>query len=204
MKRIRGGAAVDSLVLISVRLITALISIIIYKLLAVNFSLEQYGLYSQATLVATTVTSFTIMGMSDAINYFFNKDLGGEKGKSYVRTIIALQFIIGIIGAFFICFFNHQISQYFKNPEIKSLLIYVAFIPLLTNLLNMYQVLFISYGKTKTIALRNLFFSISKVIVVGLSSYIFKSIKYVLIGSLIIDVLVVIYMILYCQKIFSD
>ncbi|HFU4497075.1 TPA: lipopolysaccharide biosynthesis protein [Streptococcus suis] len=200
MKLIKGGAAIDSLMLTFVRVITALISIIIYKLLAVNFSLDEYGLYSQVTLVATTMTSITIMGMSDALNYFFNKDLGGETGKQYVRTIIALQCIIGFVGAIGILVFNNQIAGYFKNQEVRGLLIYIAFIPLLTNLLNMFQVMFVSYRKSKIIAARNLTYSILKVLVVAVASYWLKSIKCVLIGSLVIDLLMVGYMVCYCNR----
>lgn len=68
--KLRNGAATDSLVLTFVRVVTACISILIYKLLAVNFSLDEYGVYSQAILVSTTVTSITIMGMSDADKLF--------------------------------------------------------------------------------------------------------------------------------------
>lgn len=199
MRRLKDGAAVDSAMLIFIRLITALLSMIIYKLLTLNFSLEEYGVYSQATLVSTTMTAFTILGMTDAINYFFNKNLGKDKGVEYVRTIIVIQCIIGLIGAMLICTFSSQISAYFKNDEVKPLLKYVAFIPLLTNLINMLQVLFISYKKAKIIALRNLMFTVAKVVVVLLACYILKSIKVVLIGLLIIDIIVFVYMYYYCN-----
>lgn len=147
--KLRNGAATDSLVLTFVRVVTACISILIYKLLAVNFSLDEYGVYSQAILVSTTVTSITIMGMSDAINYFYNRDKGGEVGKSYVETTFALQIIIGVIGAIAILVFKNQIAAYFDEPKVAGMMIYVAFIPLLTNVTNMLQILFVSYRRAK-------------------------------------------------------
>lgn len=198
--KLRNGAATDSLVLTFVRVVTACISILIYKLLAVNFSLDEYGLYSQAILVSTTVTSITIMGMTDAINFFYNKDKGGEVGKSYVETIFAVQVIIGIIGAIVILIFKNQIAVYFDEPKVAGLMIYVAFIPLLTNVTNMLQVLFISYRRAKIIAVRNLLFSVFKVFAVFVASYLFKTIEVVLINSLILDIIMVVYMIWYSRK----
>lgn len=198
--KFRNGAATDSLVLTFVRVVTACISILIYKLLAVNFSLDEYGVYSQAVLVSTTVTAITIMGMTDAINYFYNKDKGGEIGKSYVETIFALQIVIGLLGAFFILIFKEQIAEYFKEPQVAGLMIYVAFIPLLTNITNMLQVLFISYRRAKVIAIRNLLFSLFKVVAVFFASYLFKSIEIVLINSLVLDIAIVVYMVFYSRK----
>lgn len=198
--KLRNGAATDSLVLTFVRVVTACISILIYKLLAVNFSLDEYGLYSQAILVSTTVTSITIMGMTDAINFFYNKDKGGEVGKSYVETIFALQIIIGGIGAIVVFVFKNQIAAYFGEPKVAGLMIYVAFIPLLTNVTNMLQVLFISYRRAKIIAVRNLLFSVFKVFAVFLASYLFKTIEVVLINSLVLDIIMLAYMVWYSRK----
>ena len=198
--KLRNGAATDSLVLTFVRVVTACISILIYKLLAVNFSLDEYGVYSQAILVSTTVTSITIMGMSDAINYFYNKDKGGESGKSYVETTFALQIIIGVIGAIVILVFKNQIAAYFDEPKAAGMMIYVAFIPLLTNLTNMLQILFISYRRAKIIAVRNLLFSVFKVFAVFLACYLFKTIEVVLINSLVLDIIMLVYMVWYSRK----
>ena len=200
--KLRNGAATDSLVLTFVRVVTACMSILIYKLLAVNFSLDEYGVYSQAILVSTTVTSVTIMGMSDAINYFYNKDKGGEVGKSYVETTFALQIIIGLIGAIAILVFKNQIAAYFDEPKVAGMMIYVAFIQLLTNVTNMLQILFVSYRRAKIIAVRNLLFSVFKVFAVFLASYLFKTIEVVLINSLVLDIIMLVYMVWYSRKYF--
>lgn len=200
--KLRNGAATDSLMLTFVRLVTACISILIYKMLAVNFSLDEYGVYSQVTLVSTTFISITIMGMTDAINFFYNKDKGGKIGRSYVETIFALQIIVGTVSAIIIIAFRNQIAASFDEPKVAGLLVYIAFIPLLTNLCNMLQVLFISYRRAKMIAVRNLLFSLFKVFAVFLASYYFKSIKVVLINSLVLDVILVSYMVWYSRKYF--
>lgn len=201
MRKIKGGAAVDSLMLTFVRIATALISIVIYKLLAVNFSLEEYGLYSQAMLVVTTATSITIFGMTDAINYFYNKGKDSLNGRTYIQTIFALQFIIGLVCAIVIIAFKKQIALYFGNASVSAVIPYIALLPLLTNLFNMLQVLFVSNRRAKIIAMRNLILSFLKVLIIVIVCFYIKDIKYVLVSTFFIDFISIIYMLAYCAKI---
>lgn len=57
------------------------------------------------------------------INYFYNRDKGGEVGKSYVETTFALQIIIGVIGAIAILVFKNQIAAYFEEPKVAGMMI---------------------------------------------------------------------------------
>ncbi len=200
MKRIKHGAATDSIVLIFVRVVTAAISIIIYKMLTTHFSLEEYGVYSSAMLIVTTVTSFSVLGLTDAINYFYNKEKDSGKGEVYVQTIFALQIFIGIISAVLIIVCKKQIINYFGTEDIGTLLPYIALLPMLTNLLSLLQVLFISCKKAKIIAIRNFILSILKILFVGISCYVFKNITAVVITTLVMDILSILYMLLYCKK----
>ena len=61
MKRIKGGAAIDSILLTGVRVFTAAVSMVVAKMLAVSFSVEEYGIYSEVMLIVTTGTSVTIL-----------------------------------------------------------------------------------------------------------------------------------------------
>ena len=69
----QSGAATSSILLMSVQIVTTILGLIITKLLSVNFSLKEYGTYSQALLVTTTVTSISILGLTNATNYFYNR-----------------------------------------------------------------------------------------------------------------------------------
>ena len=99
MKRIKGGAAIGSILLTGVRVFTAAVSMVVAKMLAVSFSVEEYGIYSEVMLIVTTGTSITILGLTDAINYFFNKEHDFNKKSKYVATIFSIQFIVGGIFA---------------------------------------------------------------------------------------------------------
>lgn len=200
MKKIKSGAAIDSMVLTFVRIVSTLSSMLIYKMMTTCFSVTEYGLYSTAILISTTVTSFSILGFTDAVNYFYNKmHFDGEREK-YVNTLFLLQMFIGIFCGFAVILGKRWICAYFGNDGVAGLLPYVAFVPLFTNLFHMLQVLFVSCKKTKIIAMRNFIIAVVKVILVGIACYMIKDVTVVLIASLVIDVFAMLYTVVYCRK----
>lgn len=200
MSRVRNGVAVDSIVLVFVRGVTALISIVIYKMMAMEFSVEEYGVYSTAILISSTATSISILGLSDAINFFYNKQSDKSKSQIYVYTIYGLQLIIGLLTALVIFLFRNEFARIFGTDELTQIIPLIMFIPLLTNLLNITQNLFISCKKTRIIATRNFIISVCKVVFVAISCYVLRDIKGVLVGTLIIDILSIVYMFYYCKR----
>ena len=200
MRELKHGATTDSAVLIFVRMVTVAISIIIYKMLTTYFSLEEYGVYSSAMLIVATATSFSVLGLTDALNYFYNQKKEDSSSEVYVQTIFAIQIFAGVICTILVFALKKQIINYFGTDDVGDLLPYIAFLPMLTNLLGLFQVLFISCKKAKIIAIRNLIFSVVKVLFVGVSCYVFKNISIVVITTLVIDVLSIVYMMNYCSK----
>lgn len=182
-----GGAALNSMLLTAVRLITALLGLAVTKLLSVHFSLQEYGTYSQALLVTSTATSLSIFGLTDATNYFYNRSASCEKQKEYVATIFFIQYLAGSICLAGILAFRWIIAGSFSNDSLSSVLPAVAAAPLLANLIAMYQNLFISVGRAKTIALRNLIVSAVRLCAVVAACFLTKDIVTVLIAILFLD-----------------
>lgn len=200
MGRMKGGIVLDSFILTIVRVITALIGIAVAKLLAVSFSIEEYGIYSQAMLVATTGTSLTILGLTDATNYFFNKTREINTRAKYMATVFGIQFIFGLVFAVGVIVFNGQISNYFNNPSLKHIIPYIAFIPMLNNIMNMLQVLFVSAGKAKLLAIRNFVLAVVKVLYVWITCITIRDIKAIIICLLIVEIGTTLYMWLYVER----
>ena len=192
MKRNWCGASFDAIMLTFVRIVTMLISMVTFKVLAVTFSLEEYGTYASVMLVATTTVSLTVLGLTDAVNYFYVKELDSEKGKVYVYTIFCIQCVIGFASGILLICFKNPIAAYFKNSG-------VAFSPLLTNVSNMLQVLFVTTKKAKVIAIRNLIISVLKIVLVTIACIILRSILAVVLITLTLDFASVAYMLIYCK-----
>ena len=187
------GAASDSILLTFVRVITAVIGLLVTKLLSIHFSLHDYGTYSQAMLIVTTATSISILGLTNAVNYFYNAAAAEEDKERYVGTIFSIQYFIGILCAIVIIAIQIPIINYFKNDNLKDILYFVAWFPILQNLIPMLQVLFVSIGRAKLIAGRNFVISLARLGIVLVACYITKSIKTIFAILLLLDIAQVAY-----------
>ena len=186
------GAMIDSLTLTFVKLMTILLSIICIKILSVGFSLQDYGTYSQAILIVTTVTSFSILGLADATNYYFNQCKADDRN-SYISTIFCIQYVVGFLCGIGIIIFQEVLESYFDNKQLYSFFLWIALMPLCANLLAMLQVLYISIGKTRTIAIRNSIISILRLGIFVCACYVTHDIKTIIILTLICDIGQVLY-----------
>jgi len=202
MKRLKlsGGMALDSVFLTATKLITSLISIVITKLLAVEFSLHDYGTYSQAMLVVTTATSLSILGLSDGVNFFYNGCENTQQRQKNVNTVFAIQCIVGLVCAAIVVGGSGIITAYFDNPMLKSLYVLIMFMPMLSNLLAMYQVLFVSIGKAKIIAVKNFVVSLVKLVAVALATLVTDSVVTIFAVTLVMSIAEIAYFWIYFGK----
>lgn len=182
------GTAIDSVFLTLARFITALSGIVVAKLLSTEFTLQEYGTYSQANLIIGTVTSLTIMGLCDATNYFYNAASDDEEKNRSIATIFGIQYIIGVFAAVIIMIFQIPIIHYFKNDELKKIIMFVAWMPVFENILPMLQVLFVSIGEARLIAVRNFFLSCARLIIVAVSCFITKEVYTIFFALLMLDI----------------
>ncbi len=187
------GAATNSIMLTFVQVITTILGLIVTKLLSVHFSLQEYGTYSQALLVTTTVTSISILGLTNATNYFYNRTKDEKVQRVYIATIFTLQYIVGLSCGILVCALRIPIAGYFKNESLINILPIVALTPMFTNLIAMYQTLFVSIGKAKVIAARNLIVSIIRLCAVIVACFVLNNIVTVLVVILCLDIAQVVY-----------
>lgn len=180
------GAAVDSLILSFVKIVTTASGIVCTMILSRTLSLVEYGTYSQGNLVISLVSSMTVLGLTDASNFFFNRP---EFGRPYISNILYIEVVIGSIAAIAIVVFKEQVGAYFSNDAVASLAVFLALRPLLSNALATLQVVIISLGKSKMLAARNLVVSIIKVIVVCFVGFIYKNLAIIFFAYLLIDAL---------------
>ena len=196
VKRLLGrfnGAASDSVLLTFVRVITAILGLLVTKLLSIHFSLHEYGTYSQAMLIVSTATSISILGLTNAVNYFFNAVADKETKEKYIGTIFSIQYFLGVLCAVIIIVIQLPITVYFKNNDLKNVLYLVAWLPLLQNLIYMLQVLFVSTGRAKLIAVRNFVISLARLLFVIVACYVTKSIRTIFFVLLALDIAQVAY-----------
>ncbi len=186
------GISGEAFLLTFAKVVTMALGIIVTRLLSENLSLHSYGTYSQILLIISTVSSLTILGMMDGVNFFYSGEVD-DKRESYIATLFSFQCIIGAVTGSFIMLSGSLICQYFDNPDIKNLLIYAAVLPVLQNLLGMSQVLFVSIGKARLLAVRNLAVSVVRLLVAFVIIIKFNDIVLILISNLVLDLVQIIF-----------
>ena len=191
IRKLSNGAATNSLLLTFVQVITTILGIVVTKLMSVNFSLEEYGGYSQALLVTSSATSLSILGLSNGLNFFYNRTEDSHEQRKYISTLFLIEYFLGGIVCVSIIFLQSVLVHFFNNDSLNTLLPIVALTPLLTNLITMYQVLFVSIGRAKLIAVRNFIVSVIRLVAVIISCYWLKSIAVVLIAVLLLDIFLI-------------
>ena len=198
--RLKSGAATNSMLLAFVKVITSLLSMATTRILCSILSETQYGTYSQVLLIVSTIASITILGMTDAVNYFYNKHYGTKKANEYVATIFFLQLIVSFVGFVFVFVCKGFIVQYFGNSSLQNLLFFAAILPFINNLLSMLQVLFISIGKAKLIAFRNLIVSILNLCCFSIGCYVTNDIRILLVITISLNALQIVYLVIVLMK----
>ena len=187
------GASRDSFFLIIVKLVTASLGFVLTRLLADSLSIAQFGTYSQAMLLVSTLVSLTILGMIDGTNYFFHHACSLESKERYMSTIVFMQCLIGVVSGLMLLVFHEFIIRYFDNSALKSLLLFTSALPLLQNLISILQIMFVAIGKARQIAVRNLLISISKLVLYFVACQVLKSLPAILLFTILLDLAQILY-----------
>lgn len=150
----------DAIILAAVRLMTMGLSLITTRVLSTYLSKFEYGTYSQVLLIVSTTVSLTMLGFIDAANFYYCGTKETKKRESYIATILTLQCCTGTLAGAAILLLSGPICKYFGNQELRKYLIFAAILPLLQNGTSLLQVLFVSVGKARRLAIRNLIVSL--------------------------------------------
>lgn len=187
MNKLRGTSA-DAVLLMLVKLVTIIIGFVTTRLLSQYLSVYDYGTYSQILLIVSTVAMLSILGMVDGVNYFYYSVNDELERETYVSTIYALQCIISMTAGILVLLLSSPLCAYFKNQQIGRLLVFAAIFPILQNILSMTHVLIVAVGKAKMLAIRNLLFSVIRLVATVLAAVVVKNITLLLLATLLSDV----------------
>ena len=187
VKRLQWGTSGDAIFLIFIKLVTIALGFTVTRLLSEYLSVYDYGTYSQILLVVSTVTSLTILGMMDGVNYFYGTQPDSREREEYISTVFALQVGVTAGAGCLVMLLSAPLCRYFDNPDLKKLMIFAASLPMLQNLLNMFQVLLVSVGKARLLALRNLVVSLARLGAVLLVILVIQDVRVILLTTFLLD-----------------
>ena len=184
------------------KIITLLFGILTAKILSMGLTLTEYGTYSQANLVNTLSASLLLLGLPDALNFFYNnKDsCDKESREKYINTIFFIELSLWFVLFAFIIFGRGLIAAYFGNDAIKSLLPIVALIPVAANSISLYHVLYVSIGKAKVMATLSLFTTTVKIPFVYLAVYVFKNLVWIFVTIFALELIQITFFIVFLAR----
>lgn len=185
--KILGGASADALLLMVIKLVTIVLGIVITRLLSEFLSVHDYGTYSQVLLIVSLITSVTVLGMMDGVNFFYGSIRDEKKRECYIATMFCLQCMVSAAAGTLVMLSSGPICAYFENPDIRKLLGFAAVLPLLQNLMGMMQVLLVSVGKARILAVRNLAVSLIRLGIVLLVVSAARNAAVVLLTTVVLD-----------------
>lgn len=186
--KLRSGTSADAILLMLIKLVTIALGLVVTRLLSEHLSVYDYGTYSQILLIVSTVTSLTILGMMDGVNYFYCREQDKQKRESYISTIFALQSAISAVAGCVVMALSAPLCIHFDNPDVAGLLVFAAVLPLLQNLLSLMQILLVSVGKARVLAVRNLVVSLLRLAVVILVVTLVRNVAVILLTTVVLDV----------------
>lgn len=194
INRIRNikGASVDSLLLTFMQIVTYATSMITTKLISVSLSLNDYGTYSSVIVVISVAASFTLLGLGDCLNYYYNNHSicpSKDERITYINSIYLAQSIVGVIVGVILLVGRGFVANYFGNGAVASLLCVVCFKPWFENAIHLFQVLYVSVGKAKIIAIRNFILAALRIVIVFVSLRIYHSLTLVFALLVVVDII---------------
>ena len=185
--RLRPGTSGDAVLLMFIKLVTIALGLVVTRLLSEHLSVYDYGTYSQILLIVSTVTSLTVLGMMDGVNYFYCRETDVQKRERYMSTIFALQCAVSTAAGCVVMVLSAPLCTHFNNPHIAKLLIFAAALPLLQNLLSMLQILLVSVGKARLLAVRNFVVSVARLAVVIVVVTLIQNVAVILLTTVVLD-----------------
>ncbi len=198
-KRI-GGVSFDAILLTFIKLVTTALGLATTRLLSEHLSVYDYGTYSQILLIVSTVASLTIFGMMDGMNYFYCKEHDVEKKEAYAATIFTSQLILGTFAGCVVMLLSAPLCAYFNNPDIKGLLVFAAVLPTLQNLIWIMQVLIVSVGDARKLAIRNFVVSVLRLGAVICLALFINNVAFYLAVTVLLDIAQMLYFCIILHK----
>ena len=187
-RNLSNGTSGDAIFLIMIKLVTMVLGFAITRLLSEYLSVYDYGTYSHVLLIVSTLSSITILGMMDGVNFFYCCEQNEQIRERYISSIFALQCIVSAAAGSVVLLLSGPLCLYMENSNLEKLLIYAVALPFLQNLLNMLQVLLVAVGKARLLAIRNLIVSLARLASAVLVVSIIQDVSVVLITTVVLDV----------------
>ena len=132
------------------------VSLLSNMLLSRFRTLEEYGTYSQITIIINLVTALLMLGVPASVNYYLSLAETRKERNTFLSVYYTLTTSICFgIGALIVAFIP-LLETYFGNTHLREFAYFFAIYPFANVTIGGISNVYIIYGKTKTLAIVNL------------------------------------------------
>ena len=107
----------------------SVIALVTGMLLSRFRTLEEYGTYSQMTLVINLLSTVIMLGLPNSLNYFLAKADNNKERQEFLSVYYSLSTLLSIIVGAILVAATPLLVLYFNNPLIESFWYYLALYP---------------------------------------------------------------------------
>lgn len=138
------------------KFIIMFITLISGMLLSRFRTVNEYGTYSQLSLVITLAISLFTLGFPESSNYFLARANSAEKRREFLSVFYTLNTLTCIVIGLVLLASIPLIEIYFKNDSIKKFAYFLAIYPWAKVTINTISNVLVVYGKTKKLVVINI------------------------------------------------
>ena len=128
-----------------------LITMATSMLLARFRSLEEYGTFSELSLVLNLLTTFCLLGIPNAINYFLPRVDSDKERENFLNTFFSLNTVLSIVAGVVMAAAMPLMVWYFKNQGIYGFYYFAVIMPWAKITIQERSNLLVASHKTKTL-----------------------------------------------------
>ena len=141
-------------VLLTVSKITTLVIAMLTGMMLSRFrSFEEYGTYSQLTLVITLFTSIFMLGLPNSINYFLARANSRNEQQEFLGVYYTISTILSVLMGVTLAFAAPVIAGYFKNPAVLTFVYFLLLYPWANVASSSIENILVIYHKTRFLIL---------------------------------------------------
>ena len=171
------------------KMVNLIITMATSMLLSRFRSLEEYGTFSELSLVLNLLTTFCLLGIPNAINYFLPRVDSDTEREKFLNTFFSLNTIFSVIAGVVMVAAMPIMVWYFKNHGIYGFYYFAIIMPWAKITIQERANLLVASHKTKTLVIQTLLNSIFLLGIIVLTQLIHQSFQFYMYLYVIVEVL---------------
>ena len=133
------------------KVLTMTIATITAMILSRTRTLEEYGTYSQLLLSINIVTSITMIGLPNSLNYFLARSRNKEESEQFLSVYFTISTILSLLSGLILVISVPFLISYYSNPLLRMFLFFLAVYPWTKIILTSLDHILIIYKKSSTL-----------------------------------------------------